>query len=98
MVDFAEIAQQPLTRFYGSGGHDVKEGGLHHAAGFARSTYSSVEVSTMMVSPAGMNGGTMTRTPFSRIAGLYDDAAVWPRTTGSASTIFIATFCGSFTD
>src|SRR3546814_1305714 len=45
-----------------------------------------------------MCGGTITRTPLSRIAGLYDDEAVWPFTTASASTIVASIVSGSSTE
>ena len=40
-------------------------------------------------------GGTMMRAPFDNLAGLYDDDAVCPFTTGSASTISSVTRAGN---
>jgi hypothetical protein len=45
--------------------------------------------------PEAMYGGTMVRTPLLRMAGLYDDEAVWPFTDGSVSTISSTTVRGS---
>ena len=45
--------------------------------------------------PAPMNGGTLVRTPFDSVAGLYDEDAVWPLVTGSVSVTSRTTFWGS---
>ena len=39
------------------------------------------------LSPTCIKGGTITLNPFSSLAGLYEDAAVWPLTVGSVSVI-----------
>ena len=48
----------------------------------------------MMRVPTPICGGTITRNPLSTMAGLYDDDAVWPFTTGSVSVISTVIFCG----
>ena len=48
--------------------------------------------------PAWMWGGTITRWPLERIAGLKEEDAVCPLTTGSASTTSNTTRGGSSTD
>ncbi len=45
-----------------------------------------------------MWGGTMVLTPLFSVAGLNEDEAVWPFTTGSVSTISRVTRCGSSMD
>ena len=40
--------------------------------------YSIVLVSTIMLSPVSINGGTWIFRPLSKVAGLYDDETVWP--------------------
>jgi hypothetical protein len=51
----------------------------------------------MISSPSVTNGGTCTVTPFSSVAGLYDDDCVAPFTIGCVSAIFTFIVFGSST-
>ena len=56
--------------------------------------YSIVLVSTIMLSPDSINGGTWIFNPLSKVAGLYDDETVCPFKATSVVSILHVTWFG----